>query len=257
MKLSMSLCQLTFCLLLGALPACGGGSSATGSYGDGTLIKGVLQSATGEPLSDVVVTVEDTMEMTVTDENGEFELETEKPVSEEVTITFNSDEIDASITVEIVAPAVAELQVELAYDATANKVEAVRIEETPEKPIDQGTISKDPSPIGDHDETGGEVTEDGIGDVVPNDEVTGDEVTGDEVTGDEGTTDPDSDDNDQVEREEDEIGDEHNTGDDDTQKEPIPDQPATDDAPVEVLPEPSDPVDELGEDLEQTTGDQV
>lgn len=82
------------------LSGCGGGSAGTGTGDDSVTIKGIVRDDNQQPLQGVLVTVIEGGESDITDNAGQFEINTEV-IADEYTLEFKVD--DRSVTTTISA----------------------------------------------------------------------------------------------------------------------------------------------------------
>jgi len=120
---SLRILFIGFLILVG----CAGGTRGTGA-GSGVDIEGTLRDLTQAPLPNVVVTLVDTMDVAVTDENGFFMIRSATPIGNTFTLNFNTEALQADTAVENLAEDVTMVVLDLAADEEADTVEIVSIE---------------------------------------------------------------------------------------------------------------------------------
>lgn len=185
-------CFLVLSLVLLFFSGCaGGGSSGTGGF---RTFQGFLVSEAGDPLSGVEVMLEGTADSDITDENGEFLIETET-YTEEVVLQFEGEDFSAELAIEEIPQEADTVDMELLFDEGAETVEADEVEF-----FEDGTAVEDsPAPQDDspsEDDKGNGNQGGSNGDDEPEEDVLppdiGDEVPGSDDGGaaDEDPTDP-------------------------------------------------------------------
>lgn len=110
--------------------ACGGGTVGTGDIvGPDTRIYGTISSEEGEPLSGVEVTVADSGDSDVSDENGEFDISTklENPNPE---LLIKGDSVEQVVQISGLEALDSEVKVTVSVDSKNNSVELTSIEIT-------------------------------------------------------------------------------------------------------------------------------
>ena len=129
-------------VLLACLSACGGGASNDGgesfdsfSYDGGTTgsgridVFGTLSGDEGSELSNVTVTLEETGQTAVTDENGNFSINVDEAVAKEsLTFKFLGNKIAASSVVEAIPADTVSINVEFLFDENDGSVETGEVD---------------------------------------------------------------------------------------------------------------------------------
>jgi len=113
---SLNLKTLLTLLLILILGACGGGTEGTG----GVTISGKLQTANSQPVAGVSVTVEETGDSAVTDQNGDFVIQTDRISN--ATLAFEDDKLAARATVNNIPNSATRVDVTCVLDRERNNV---------------------------------------------------------------------------------------------------------------------------------------
>jgi hypothetical protein len=124
-SLPLILLSLLVLLMANFSTGCGGGSEGTG----GITIDGNLKSLDGTPLSDVLVTIEETGDSDITDENGLFRIQIFERGYESYRFRFTRVDFDLDFTIDRPAENARRVELDLELDRASNQINAARIEE--------------------------------------------------------------------------------------------------------------------------------
>lgn len=102
---------------------CGGGSSGTGTR----TIEGSVSGSSGAAIANVKVTIVQTDDVTFTDQNGEFSIETSL-IAGDVNLRLQGDEIDTTVTVPDVSGEPTTVSVTISVAATGEPVSITNLE---------------------------------------------------------------------------------------------------------------------------------
>ncbi len=100
----------------------GGGTSGTGVAAARTLSGTVTQSE-GEPVENAVVTIEETGESDLTDENGQFEIGTDL-VTDSYNIQIEGEDLNTTVSVDTVSEETQNVQVDIGLD-NSNSISSI------------------------------------------------------------------------------------------------------------------------------------
>lgn len=126
MREAKALSCLLFALLMFLASACGGGTSGTDNGGY-TKISGSVRTTLGEPVSAAAVTVEESGDFDLTDQNGQFELLTVLQ-TREVTLLIERDQLQVSTTISDLPEKPKQIEVQMAIDLEQGIVGIVETE---------------------------------------------------------------------------------------------------------------------------------
>ncbi len=146
------LLTLIFAFVLLNVPGCGGGTTGTGGTGS-TEFSGKLLDEAGAPVSNAVVTIEETGDTAITDTEGNFTVETEVSTST-VTVHVQSDSTDAKTTIDQIPADPKSIAVTLQLNRRKNILEVKRRDviqrptRTPKQPQNEPTRTPKPGEPG-------------------------------------------------------------------------------------------------------------
>lgn len=105
----------------------GGGTSGTG-VASARILSGTVTQSEGEPVANAVVTIEETGESDLTDENGRFEIGTDL-VADSYNIQIQGENLDTTVAVDTVSSDTQNMQVDIGLDNSnfVSSVSAIEI----------------------------------------------------------------------------------------------------------------------------------
>ncbi len=106
-------------VLLVFLFGCGGGSSGTGLQGP--VLEGLIVSPEGEGVEGVTVTVSETGDQTVSDQNGEFSVDVTEPV-DGITVQLDGGQIQTGISVNNIPDSTTGIDIAVTVDPNTGGV---------------------------------------------------------------------------------------------------------------------------------------